>query len=82
MKEVFLIGKVISKVEFDFMIESRYISIGRFYLETMDKKIIEIKAYDNIADFVYKKLIIGNIVFLYGRLNLDFVSAKIIKILK
>ena len=43
MNEVFLIGKVISKIEFDFIIESKSISCATFYIKTLNNQIIKIK---------------------------------------
>ena len=76
MNEVFLIGKVISKIEFDFIIESKSISCATFYIKTLNNQIIKIKAYDSLADFVYSKLSTNRIIFIYGRLEDDYVTAR------
>ena len=54
MNEVFLIGKVVSEIYFNFLIESKYISVASFYIKTVNKQIINIKDYDGLADFTYK----------------------------
>ena len=46
MNEVFLTGKIISNVEFKFIINSKNISIAMFNIETDDKQVIKIKAYN------------------------------------
>ena len=66
MNEVFLIGKIITEIKFDFILNSKKKSIVRFYIETLDGEKIKIVGYDEIADFCYKKLYIGKSVFVYG----------------
>ena len=66
MNEVFLIGKIVTEIKFDFMLNSKKKSIVRFYLETLDGKKIKIVGYDGIADFCYSRLSKGDSIFLYG----------------
>ena len=56
MNEVFLIGKVITEVEFKFIINAKNISIAKFNIETTDKQIIKVEAYNEQADSVFKSL--------------------------
>ena len=56
MNEVFLIGKVITEVEFKFIINAKNISIAKFSLETTDKQIIKVEAYNEQADSVFRRL--------------------------
>ena len=56
MNEVFLAGKIISNVEFKFIINSENISIAMFNIETEDKQVIKIKAYNELADYCCSKL--------------------------
>lgn len=76
MNEVFLIGKVISNVNFHFIINSKHISIARFNIKSLNGQIIHIIAYDNLADFVYSKIKLNNLVFIYGYLNEKGVVVK------
>lgn len=76
MNEVFLIGKVISNVTFEFMINYKHISIARFNIKSMNGQIINVIAYDNLADFVYSKVNLNNLVFIYGYLNQKGVVVK------
>ncbi len=75
MNICFLIGKIISKIEFDFVIgdnknfKNRKISIVRFGLKLLDKNIVNIIGYNNVADFCYQKLKIGENVFIQGFIN-------------
>ena len=56
MNEVFLIGKVITEVEFKFIINAKNISIAKFNLKTTDKQIIKVEAYNEQADSVFRRL--------------------------
>ena len=76
MNEVFLMGKIISPVEFGFMVESKHYAMSRFRIETLDGQIIEIRAYDKVADFVYSKIKVGDSIFVYGSLNMGFVLIR------
>ena len=46
MNEVFLIGNIVNEIEFKFIINSKNISIAMFNIETDDKQVIKIKAYN------------------------------------
>ncbi len=69
MNICFLIGKIVSDVEFKFVLESKHISIVIFKLELSNCSIVTVKAYDEIADLCYQKLIKGDIVGIQGYLN-------------
>ena len=56
MNEVFLIGKVITEVEFKFIINAKNISIAKFNLKTTDKQIIKVEAYNEQAYSVFRRL--------------------------
>lgn len=81
MNEVFLIGKIITEIKFDFVLNSKKKSIAQFYLKTLDKEEIKIAGYDDIADFCYSKLNKDDKLFLYGFLNKDKVEIKRVKLL-
>lgn len=81
MNEVFLIGKVIGDVKFDFIINSKKISITNFIIETLDEQKIYIRCYDKLADFSYRRLSNVDVIFIYGQLKLNYVFAKEINIL-
>lgn len=69
------IGKIISDIQFDFIIEGKSIgkniSVVRFKLELLDKQktIINVIAYGKIAEKCFQKLIKSDIVSMYGVLN-------------
>lgn len=69
MNLCFLIGKIVSGVEFDFILRGKNISIARFEIVLDNKSIINVKGYDEIADFCYKNLAIGSVIGILGNLN-------------
>lgn len=76
MNEVFLTGKIISNVEFKFIINSKNISIAMFNIETDDKQVIKIKSYNELADYCYSKLEKSKRLFIYGKISKDKVIVK------
>ena len=64
-----LMGKIISKIEFKFIINSNNISVAIFELELSNESVIKVKGYNEIADICYQNLIKGEIVTIYGSLN-------------
>lgn len=62
-------GKIISDIEFKFIIKSKNISVIMFEIELSNKSIIKVKGYNEIADFCYQKLVKNDIVIIYGNLN-------------
>ena len=81
MNKVFLIGKILTEIKFDFMISSQKKSIARFYLETLDGEKIKIVGSDGRADFCYSRLSKGDSIFLYGFLDKYKVKIKNVVIL-
>lgn len=80
MNEVFLIGKIISNIEFKFIINLKNKAIACFEIETNDKQIVRIQAYNQLADFVYSKLNKNNQVFINGYIENNVVKVKCINI--
>lgn len=76
MNEVFLIGKVIGNVNFNFIINSKHNSIARFNIKSLNGQIINIIAYNRLADFVYSKVNLNDLVFIYGYLSQKGVIVK------
>ena len=81
MNKVFLIGKIITDIDFKFIISSKNISIARFKIETMDRQIIEIKAYNEMADYAYRKLNRNNLIDIEGKLEKDTVVTAFMTII-
>ena len=82
MNEVFIIGKVITEVKFDFILNSKHISIARFGVATMcDKQEINVIAYDKMADYIYANLKHEDVVIINGYLEYNKVILEDIQIL-
>ena len=73
MNKVFLIGKIITDIDFTFIISSKNISIARFKIETLDKQVVPRKAYNEMADYAYRKLNRNNLIDIEGKLEKDTV---------
>ncbi len=70
MNICFFIGKIISDIKFDFIINNKNnISISLFILELNDNNKIKIEGYNNIADFCYKELKKEDRIVLEGYIN-------------
>ena len=80
MNEIFLIGKIISDIEFKFIINSKNKAIACFDIKTADKQIVRIQAYNQLADFAYSKLNSNDKVFINGYIETNVVKAKCINI--
>ena len=77
MNEVFIIGKIITEVKFDFILNSKHISVSRFKIMSIyDKQEINITAYDEMADYVYVNIKQGNFVMINGYLKNNEVVLK------
>ena len=80
MNEVFLIGKIISDIEFKFIINSKNKAIACFVIKTADKQIVRVQAYNKLANFAYSKLNTNDKVFINGYIETNIVKAKCINI--
>ena len=70
MNECFFIGKIISDIDFKFIVNSKkYYSISILQIELNNKSIVTVKGYNDIADFCYKNLIKNDSIALYGEIN-------------
>ena len=62
-------GKIISKIEYKFIINSKNKAIACFEMELLDKTIIRVKAYNDLADKCYRELSTGNEISIVGKLE-------------
>ena len=76
MNICFFSGEIIEEVIFKFIINKdisfkgcKHYSICVFKLRLENETVIEVRAYDEMADFCYRNLKIGNIIAVYGRIN-------------
>lgn len=60
MNECFLIGKIISNIEYKFIYKNskanKNTAIAYFDIELSNKSIVKVKAFNEIADYCYKNL--------------------------
>ena len=76
MNKVILYGRIVSKINFKF-IYNRYksnekcknTSIVSFKIELLNKSIVEIYGYDEIADYVYRKLNKNDFILIDGKID-------------
>ena len=80
MNLCFLSGKIISDINFKFIINSKHISIAYFNVQLNNKSIIKIIGYNEISDYCYSKLRKNNYIFIEGLLdnNYEVILNKII----
>ncbi len=76
MNEVFIMGKVVSKVEFDFIYKGTHISKAKCEIKLNNKSKIQIIGYDEIADFMYRSIKENQVVFLYGNIAKNTIIVK------
>lgn len=69
MNICFLMGKIISEINFKFMIQGKNKSIAIFQIEVENKTIITVKGYDEIADYCYEQLKKTDYVIIQSLLN-------------
>ena len=70
MNLCFLMGKIISEIEFNFILNSKNnISVASFELEIDKDCKVLVKAYNKMADWCYQKLTKNNMILLQGKLN-------------
>ena len=67
MNICFLIGKIISEIEFKFIIQGKNTAIATFQIELENKSIITVKGYNEIADYCYKDLKNIDTIMIQGR---------------
>ena len=77
MNKVYLIGEIVTDINFKFIINSKNISIVIFKIKTIrDNQIISIKCYNETADYFYSKYKKGDFVTIEGYLENNVVVVK------
>ena len=64
-----LIGKIVSDIEINFILNSKNISIAIFNLEVEQNNILTVKAYDEIANWCYQNLIKNDMIEIEGSID-------------
>lgn len=69
MNEVFIIGKILSQIDFRFILNNKkYFSKIEFKIE-VDKQKLKVKGYNDIAEFCYRKLKKNDIICINGEIE-------------
>ena len=76
MNEVFIIGRIIENIEFDFIYRKSKTSIAKTKVELLNKSIIEIYGYDEIADYMYRNIEKNNVIAVEGKMRSDKVEVE------
>lgn len=76
MNICFIYGKIISEIDFKFIINNKNVSVVRFYIRLSNNSIIRVKAYNRLADYCYRNVIKEDKVYIYGRMERDEVIIK------
>ena len=67
MNICFVTGKVISNIDFRFIIDDKINkSVSIFKIELSNKSKVMVKGYTNVADFCYRNLTINNVIMIEG----------------
>lgn len=66
MNNCYLLGQVYDEPFFEFLYDSTYISVSSFTLRTPNNDFIHIIGYDDMADYVYRYINIGQNIFIEG----------------
>lgn len=64
-----LMGEICSAIQFDFILNSKDISIAKFNVKLLDGSSIRVKAYNELADYCYRNLEKGMLVQIEGYIN-------------
>ncbi len=70
MNEIYIIGTINGKIEFKFVVNNkRYFSKVKFKLKTLDKQILKIVCYNDVADLILKNIKERDKIIIRGRIN-------------
>lgn len=73
MNLVFVIGKIISDINFKFTYKSNKNAVALFICKLNNGSLVKIKALDNNADYCYANLKKGDFVIIEGSINSKFI---------
>ena len=69
MNQVFILGKIISDIEFKFIIKNKNKAIAIFKVKLLDDTIVTVEAYNEKADYCYSKLNKNDTIYIQGYIN-------------
>ena len=82
MNLCFIIGKIINNINFDFCINGENISIAYFNILINKDNVIKLIGYNEIADYCYSNLKVGEQIFIKGKIRNDYILIEeIVKII-
>ena len=81
MNEVFIIGKVVGEIDYNFIINNKKKAIAKSIVELSNGSVIEIVGFDKVADFMYNNLRKNIPIFIYGKIIESSIYIKSIKVL-
>ena len=76
MNLVYIQGKIISKIQFEFIYKNKNISIAEFVIQMQNKTITYVRAYNENADYAYRKLAKEDIVCIEGNVTNEGIIAN------
>ena len=69
MNRCFIMGKIVTKPQFDFLYMSSRVSVSHFLLELSNKTKIKTLGFDDVADYIYQELKEGDLITIEGELR-------------
>ena len=69
MNICFIKGKIISDIEFKFVLNSENYAISMFEIKLSNKSIVKVKAYNDMADYIYRCFKKNDYIFIEGRIE-------------
>ncbi|MEI3436198.1 MAG: hypothetical protein V8S10_07835 [Clostridia bacterium] len=69
MNLVCILGKIISNIEFKFIIKNKNKAIAIFKVKLLDDTIVTVEAYNEKADYCYSKLNKNDTIYIQGYIN-------------
>ena len=69
MNQVFILGKIISDIEFKFIIKNKNKAIAIFKVKLLDDTIVTVEAYNEKADYCYSKLNKNDVIYIQVYIN-------------
>ena len=83
MNICFIMGKILNKIDLKFVydknkksLSKKNISVVKLELELGDKQKIEAKAYNEMADYIYKNIKQNDIVLIKGKLRENYIDIE------
>ena len=83
MNLCFLIGKVINEIDLKFVynlkkngLDKKHISIVEIELKLTDEQIIYLKAYNEIADYIYQHIKKNDFIAIEGKIRDNFIEIE------